>query len=62
MAAGLAVRFDGRSAMWDGDDVSWAIRSHEVTQAASMVAVHPGVRAEAPSGAGAVPPRWTQVW
>ncbi|MGH9130852.1 MAG: (d)CMP kinase [Acidimicrobiales bacterium] len=46
LAAGLAVRLDGASVWLDGADVSGAIRSHEVTRAASMVAVHPGVRAE----------------
>ncbi len=30
----------------DGEDVSAAIRTHQVTRAASVVAAHPGVRAE----------------
>jgi len=41
----LAIDFDGRRTILDGEDVSAAIRTPEVTAAASRVSVHPGVRA-----------------
>jgi cytidylate kinase len=40
----LEVSFEGDSVVFDGHDVSAAIRTPEVTAAASHVSVHPGVR------------------
>jgi CMP/dCMP kinase len=45
LAAGLEIGFDGSRVLLDGRDVSEAIRTPEVTTAASRVSVHPGVRA-----------------
>jgi cytidylate kinase len=45
LAAGLEIGFDGSRVLLDGRDVSEAIRTPEVTAAASRVSVHPGVRA-----------------
>ncbi len=44
LAAGLEIGFDGERVLLDGREVSAAIRTPEVTQAASRVSVHPGVR------------------
>ncbi|MDQ2621920.1 MAG: (d)CMP kinase, partial [Actinomycetota bacterium] len=40
----IEIDFDGETVLIDGVDVSEEIRSPDVTEAASMVAVHPGVR------------------
>ena len=45
LAEGLEIDFDGRRVLLDGDDVSEAIRTPEVSAAASQVSVHPRVRA-----------------
>jgi cytidylate kinase len=45
LARGLEIGFDGPAVLVAGEDVSAAIREPEVTQAASRVSVHPGVRA-----------------
>jgi cytidylate kinase len=45
LARGLEIEFDGTRTLLAGEDVSDAIRSPEVTEAASRVSVHPGVRA-----------------
>ncbi len=45
LARGLDARFDGDRILLDGADATDAIRSEEVSAAASRVAVHPGVRA-----------------
>jgi len=45
LTEGLEVGFDGSSVLLDGRDVSEAIRTPEVTAAASRVSIHPGVRA-----------------
>jgi cytidylate kinase len=45
LADGLEIDFDGRRVLLDGDDVSEAIRTPEVSAAASRVSVHPRVRA-----------------
>ncbi len=45
LARGLEIGFDGAAVLVAGEDVSAAIREPEVTQAASRVSVHPGVRA-----------------
>ncbi len=44
-AESIEISFDDGDVLIDGVDVSDEIRSPEVTEAASMVAVHPGVRA-----------------
>jgi cytidylate kinase len=45
LAERLEVSFDGDRVLLDGGDVTSAIRTAEVTAAASHVSVHPGVRA-----------------
>lgn len=45
LAEGLEIDFDGRRVLLDGDDVTEAIRTPEVSAAASQVSVHPRVRA-----------------
>jgi cytidylate kinase len=45
LAEGLEIGFDGDRVLLGGRDVSAAIRTPEVTAAASRVSVHPGVRA-----------------
>jgi CMP/dCMP kinase len=45
LARGLAIELDGPRVLVDGEDVGAAIRSPEVSEAASRVSVHPGVRA-----------------
>jgi CMP/dCMP kinase len=44
LAEGLAIDFDGRRVLLDGEDVTDEIRSPEVSTAASRVSVHPRVR------------------
>lgn len=44
VAGRVAISFDGERAFSDGKDVTQAIRSPEVTRAASVVAVNPEVR------------------
>jgi cytidylate kinase len=44
LASGLAIELDGGRISLDGDDISEAIRTPEVTAAASRVSVHPEVR------------------
>lgn len=44
VAEGLEIAFDGRRVILGGEDVSEAIRGTEVTELASRVSVHPGVR------------------
>lgn len=44
-AESIEISFEGEQVLIDGVDVSDEIRSPEVTEAASKVAVHPGVRA-----------------
>jgi cytidylate kinase len=44
LAAGLEIELDGRRVGLGGRDVSEAIRTADVTAAASRVSVHPGVR------------------
>jgi CMP/dCMP kinase len=44
LAEGLAIDFEGQRVLLDGDDVSDAIRTAEVSAAASQVSVHPRVR------------------
>lgn len=44
-AESIEISFEGDQVLIDGVDVSEEIRSAEVTEAASQVAVHPGVRA-----------------
>jgi cytidylate kinase len=44
VARGLEIAFDGPVVRLGDEDVTTAIRSPEVTQAASRVSVHPGVR------------------
>lgn len=44
-AESIEISFDHGEVLIDGVDVSEEIRSPEVTEAASLVAVHPGVRA-----------------
>ena len=44
LAEGLAIDFDGRRVLLDGDDVSDEIRDSQVSAAASRVSVHPRVR------------------
>lgn len=46
LAAGLRLQVSDDTVTLDGEDVAQAIRSQPVTAAASVVAVHPGVRAE----------------
>jgi len=43
-AESIEISFDGAEVLIDGVDVSEEIRTPEVTEAASKVAVHPGVR------------------
>ncbi|MGK2931961.1 MAG: (d)CMP kinase [Solirubrobacterales bacterium] len=43
-AMSIEISFDGEEVLIDGVDVTEEIRSPEVTEAASKVAVHPGVR------------------
>lgn len=45
LAQGLDMRVADSVVQVDGVDVAAAIRTHEVSRAASMLAVHPGVRA-----------------
>jgi cytidylate kinase len=44
LARGLDIQFEDGRVSLDGEDVSGAIRTPEVTAAASRVSVHPGVR------------------
>jgi cytidylate kinase len=44
LARGLEIALEGQVVLLDGDDVSGAIREPDVTEAASRVSVHPGVR------------------
>jgi cytidylate kinase len=44
LARGLIIEFDGTHVLLAGEDVSTEIREPEVTEAASRVSVHPGVR------------------
>jgi len=44
LAEGLAIDFDGRRVLLDGEDVSEEIRAPQVSAAASRVSVHPRVR------------------
>ena len=44
LARSLAVTFDGPTVLLGGEDVSAAIREPRVTEASSLVSVHPGVR------------------
>jgi cytidylate kinase len=44
LTAGLRIVLNGQSVVLDGDDVSGAIRTAKVTDAASLVSAHPGVR------------------
>jgi len=44
LARSLAVSFDGPTVLLGGEDVSAAIREPRVTEASSLVSVHPGVR------------------
>ncbi len=44
LARELAIEFDGSTVLLAGEDVSAAIRESQVTDAASHVSVHPGVR------------------
>jgi CMP/dCMP kinase len=44
LAEGLAIDFDGRRVLLDGDDVSDEIRDPRISAAASRVSVHPRVR------------------
>jgi cytidylate kinase len=44
LAERLAIGFDGRRVLLDGDDVSEEIRAAQVSAAASRVSVHPRVR------------------
>jgi cytidylate kinase len=44
LAEGLAIDFDGRRVLLDGDEVTEEIRAPEVSAAASRVSVHPRVR------------------
>ena len=46
VARSLTVRFDGQSVLSDGRDVTVAIRTAEVSEAASIVAAIPSVRQE----------------
>lgn len=46
LAARLRLRLEGSSVELDGEDVSAAIRTHEVARAASVVSAHAGVRRE----------------
>lgn len=41
----ISIDFEGEEVLLDGVDVSEEIRSPEVTEAASLVSAHPGVRA-----------------
>ena len=45
-AAGLRIGFDGQDVLLDGVNISAALRSPSISEAASRVAQHPGVRAE----------------
>jgi len=44
LAGSLAIALDGAGVVLDGEDVSAAIRTPQVTEAASRVSVHPPVR------------------
>jgi cytidylate kinase len=44
LARGLVIGFDGAKVLLDGEDVTAAIRAPEVSEAASRISVHPGVR------------------
>ncbi|GBG12716.1 CMP/dCMP kinase [Novimethylophilus kurashikiensis] len=44
MAAGLKIRFENGEILLDGQIVSEAVRSEDMSRGASEVAVHPGVR------------------
>jgi len=44
LAEGLAIDFDGRRVLLDGEDVSEEVRAAQVSAAASRVSVHPRVR------------------
>ena len=44
LARSLAIAFDGPAVLLDGEDVSVAIREARVTEASSLVSIHPGVR------------------
>lgn len=46
LAESVQLRVVNSDVELDGEDVSAAIRTHQVTRAASVVAAHPGVRAE----------------
>ena len=45
-ARGLQIRFDGQNVLLDEVDITASLRSPTVSEAASRVAQHPGVRAE----------------
>jgi len=45
-AAELRIGFDGQDVLLDGINISAAVRSPSISEAASRVAQHPGVRAE----------------
>ena len=45
-AAALRIGFDGQDVLLDGINISAAVRSPSISEAASRVAQHPGVRAE----------------
>ena len=45
-ASGLKILFDGQNVLLDGVDISTQLRSPSISEAASRVAQHPGVRAE----------------
>ena len=45
-AAELRIGFDGQDVLLDGVNISTALRSPSISEAASRVAQHPGVRAE----------------
>jgi cytidylate kinase len=45
LAHGLSIALDGGTVVLDGEDVSGEIRTPAVTEAASKVSAHPGVRA-----------------
>ncbi len=45
-AAELRIGFDGQDVLLDGVNISAAVRSPSISEAASRVAQHPGVRAE----------------
>ena len=44
VAAGIEIAFEGEQVLLDSEDVSMEIRSPEISELASRVSVHPGVR------------------